>query len=375
MKQVKTPLSIYFHIPFCLQKCPYCAFYKETSHPEDLTDFYWRDLNQYSFDRNQFFVQSIYFGGGTPSLFPPVFFKNIIAQLKKNFIVSDTLEVTLEINPHTVSDSSLLSFKDAGITRPSFGVQSLFNTNLKKLGRLHSAEKALDVLAFARNHFTSYSADFIYGLPWQSLEDWEKQLTLILDLNVPHLSLYSLSLEKGTPFANRFHLDQLDQGEFYETTREVLISGGYQHYEISNFAKKESDFSQHNLAYWRGDSYLGLGPSAHGRLEISPQKWITSEGESHLNRWKKDGLNLHPISPQDRGIEMLLMALRLDAPFYENFLQKHTQQTFGDLLDSKNLRKYVEQKWLSFDKKSLHTTAHGRQFLNTLLCEILKLNI
>ncbi|MHA1549876.1 MAG: radical SAM family heme chaperone HemW, partial [Alphaproteobacteria bacterium] len=276
MNQVKKPLSIYIHIPFCRQACPYCAFYKEVCETEDLTDFYLRDLKSLESDFSGFELKTIYFGGGTPSLMSPQFFEKMIQKIRALFSVSSALEITIEINPKTISVDGLSDLKVAGLTRPSFGVQSLRSDSLKKLGRIHSVEDALVLIEKSRSLFKTFSADFIYGLPWQTPEVWRKELTEIVALDIPHLSLYSLSLEPKTPFSKHYTESQLDGGEFYEITQEILSQKKYRHYEISNFARTDADLSQHNLAYWLGHSYFGLGPSAHGRVHVSPKKWIAT---------------------------------------------------------------------------------------------------
>ncbi|MBN1783439.1 MAG: radical SAM family heme chaperone HemW [Alphaproteobacteria bacterium] len=362
------PLSIYIHVPFCRSKCPYCAFYKEIGQIEDLTPFYLRDLDQLNLDKKRFEITTIYFGGGTPSLMPPIFFENIINEISRRFTITPNPEVTIEINPNTITTKDLLEFKTAGLTRPSFGVQSFDEDLLKFLGRCHTKKHALDLIETSRKNFKTFSCDFIYGLPKMTLKKWQTDLDLILKQNIPHLSLYSLSLESGTPFKQRFSENDLDNGEFYETTRDQCVSAGYDHYEISNFAKKKSDISKHNMAYWKGDSYMGLGPSAHGRIETENQNWIETVGPSNLNSSKKEGCEINTISNQTRAEEIVMMWLRTNLPLNESFLTEKTRLKFSDCLDLDS----ANPTWLIQNNGSIQTTTLGRQFLNTLLAKILK---
>ena len=372
VSQVKKPLSIYIHVPFCRQACPYCAFYKEVGQKEDLTDFYLRDFESLELDVNNFELKTIYFGGGTPSLMSPQFFENMIRKLSESFSVSSELEITIEINPKTISVDDLLDLKAVGLTRPSFGIQSLRPDSLKKLGRIHSVEDALALIEKSQSLFKTFSADFIYGLPWETPEDWKKELTEIVALDVPHLSLYSLSLEPKTPFSKCYTEAQLDGGEFYEITQKILTQNKYRHYEISNFARTDMDLSQHNLAYWRGESYLGLGPSAHGRIQVSQKKWIATEGVSNLKSWKKEGVKQEIISSRERAVEYIMMWLRTDFPLFEILLESETGVVFKDLFDFDQYSELLKKKWLiEKESRSIQSTSLGRQFLNTLLRELL----
>ncbi len=317
-------------------------------------------------------VQTVYFGGGTPSLFSAKFFEKIINEIAKRFSFVVSPEITIEINPNTISIEKLSELKSAGLTRPSFGIQSFDENILKFLGRSHSKQKALAILNQSKKLFKTFSADFIYGLPNQKSQDWRSNLDFILSQNIPHLSLYSLSLEKGTPFAQRFSTKDLDDGEFYEITRDACEKTGYLNYEISNFAKTTDDFSKHNLAYWKGESYLGLGPSAHGRVEISPQNWIATEGISNLKKWKEKGIEKNNLTKKERAEEIIMMFLRTSFELKESFLIKKTGQNFGDILDFNELQKAVKNNWIIYKNNSIKTTKQGRQFLNSLLKNIIR---
>ncbi|MHA1540819.1 MAG: radical SAM family heme chaperone HemW [Alphaproteobacteria bacterium] len=377
MKKVKllfkSTIYIYIHIPYCKSQCPYCAFFKQVGNREDLTDFFLRDLDSYETNFSEFEVKSIYFGGGTPSLFSASFFEKIINKIGKKISLNPSVEITIEINPNTLKTENLRELKQAGITRPSFGIQAFNEKTLQFLGRSHTKKQALNLLQESSKIFDTFSADFIYGLPDQKEENWGKELAEILKFQIPHLSLYSLSLESGTPFFRKFSENDLDDGELYEQTKNLCETAGYLNYEISNFAKTETDFSQHNLAYWLGKSYLGLGASAHGRLEISPKKWISTEGISNISKWKKDGLKQKIIMKKDRAEEIVLMFLRTTFGLKEDFLLKKTGMSFSDILDLNKIKKAVKNNFIIYKNNEIKTTKLGRQFLNSVLKEILKL--
>ncbi len=321
-------------------------------------------------ENKNFIIQSVYFGGGTPSLFSAKFFEKIINEIAKRFSFVASPEITIEINPNTISVEKLSELKSVGLTRPSFGVQSFDENILKFLGRSHSKQKALDLLDQSRKLFKTFSADFIYGLPNQKPQNWKSDLDFILSQNIPHLSLYSLSLEKGTPFAQKFSTKDLDDGEFYEITRDNCEKAGYLNYEISNFAKTKDDFSKHNLAYWKGESYLGLGPSAHGRVEISPKNWIATEGISNIKKWKEKGIEKDNLTKKERAEEIIMMFLRTSFELKESFLIEKTEKSFEDVLDLNEIQKAVKNNWLISKNNSIKTTKQGRQFLNSLLKDI-----
>lgn len=368
---VKTPLSIYIHCPYCASHCPYCAFYSEIKPIENLTGFYLRDLNQLALNSNQFSVQSIYFGGGTPSLHPASFFENFITEISKIFSFQKDCEITIEINPGTLTSEQLKDYKIAGLTRPSFGIQSFDLEKLKFLGRKHSSLQSLKLIETAHKSFKTFSGDFIYGLPHQTPQEWEPEIDFIFQQKIPHLSFYSLSLEPNTPFFKKFSEKQLDDGSLYEITQEQSHHHGYLNYEVSNFAHTENDFSRHNLSYWLGHSYLGLGPSAHGRIETKPHTWMETTAPPSLSKWKKGGLNIQPISTDIRAQEIILMQLRTTFPLTEQFLTEKTGHTFKNTLDPTACKKHEALKHLVLNEKTIQTTPLGRQFLNTVLQDIL----
>ncbi len=275
-----TRLSLYIHWPYCPSRCHYCDFnaYAVGRDPSGLFDDYQTALKTELKGRlgqihermgaRPLSAGSIFFGGGTPSLTPPEMIEEMIALIGNLLPVSQSTEITLEANPGTVSTKGLRAFRKAGINRLSLGVQSLRNTELRFLGRLHDAHTARRAVDCVREAgFENYSIDLIYGLPGQALRDWEESLEGALEFSSPHVSAYELTLEPGTPLAGRldFTLDEDRLNEMHLRAEEKLEAAGYEHYEISNYARPGFR-CRHNIHDWTGGECLGLGAGAHSYL-------------------------------------------------------------------------------------------------------------
>jgi len=271
--------GIYLHVPFCLKKCEYCDFFS-ISDLSRIPDFVQAALLEIHLISSPFSFDSLYFGGGTPSLLPLEGLDTIIGALFKSFNISKNPEITLEANPKTIFPSTLTGYRAAGINRIQLGVQSFRDDHLAFLGRLHSSLEAKTGLHEIRKAgFDNLGLDLIYGLPGQSAEDWIQDMKEALVFEPEHLSCYLLTYESGTPLEKNLRsgkfqaLSEESSANLFEVTREFLQSNGYFQYEISNFAKIEQNQkavdptlthrSRHNQKYWRFDPYLGLGPSAH----------------------------------------------------------------------------------------------------------------
>jgi oxygen-independent coproporphyrinogen-3 oxidase len=261
--------GLYIHIPFCVKKCSYCDFYSLPGRLEDIEN-YVRAVLREARSYKQLSFQTLYLGGGTPSLLGAENLKKLIAGLRESLDLDGLVEATVEVNPESATFEFLGATKDAGINRVSLGVQSLNDRELESVGRVHTAARAVDAVTLARNFgFTSISADLIIGLPGQTWSTLYATLKTLVNLGVNHLSVYCLSLEEGTlltqcPPDNLPSDDQ--QAELFELAREFLIGQGFIHYEISNFALQGHE-CLHNLNYWRGGEYLGLGPAAASHLQ------------------------------------------------------------------------------------------------------------
>lgn len=264
-------LGVYIHIPFCLSKCKYCDFYSISAADEELKDKYINALvahiNEYSLQSKDYIVDTVYFGGGTPSLLSEKQFKILIKALKNSFKLHPNCEISMEINPKTVDYSKLKLFHKNGVNRISIGVQSFNNDDLLVSGRAHNCDDAFETIRLARKaKFDNISLDLMYGLPGQSLQDVVDNINTAISLDVDHISLYGLKIEDGTPFwfdRNKlsFPDEELERSMYFNGTG-LLNSSGLRQYEISNFAKKGKR-CRHNLKYWNCDEYIGFGPAAH----------------------------------------------------------------------------------------------------------------
>lgn len=272
-QQNEKKLGLYIHIPFCMKKCLYCDFYSIPAANEQLRKLYLDALmlhmDEHILQIEPYTVDSIYFGGGTPSLLSAEQITMLLKKIRKNFYVSNKCEITLETNPGTVDKAKLLAFRRAGINRLSVGCQSFYDKDLQVCGRVHSAHDNVKVLDEAQKAgFKNINVDIMYGLPNQSLHNVLASIERAVKLGATHISLYGLKVEEGTPFhvlqsQGRLPLpNEDDESDMYYVSCEMLRKYGFKHYEISNFAKPGYE-SVHNLKYWNCDEYIGFGPSAH----------------------------------------------------------------------------------------------------------------
>lgn len=269
-KTAKTPLGIYVHIPFCRSKCHYCDFYSISAQDDSLPDGYLDAVCDHIKEAGalapNYKVDTVYFGGGTPSYFGADGLATILTAIRRAFDVDQSAEITFEANPDTVSDKLLLRLRAEGFNRCSLGIQCDSDELLRKLGRPHTYSQAVNAFHRIRKAgFRNISVDLMYGLPGQSLQNWLDTLDNVLRLNPEHISCYGLKVEEGTPFHQyREHLNLPDdelQADMYTAATEALRDRGFRQYEISNFARKGL-YSRHNMKYWTGGEYLGFGPSA-----------------------------------------------------------------------------------------------------------------
>ncbi|PZP86372.1 MAG: coproporphyrinogen III oxidase [Azospirillum brasilense] len=330
MEPVSTlkPLALYVHWPFCRKKCPYCDF---NSHVRDGVDHAaWRDAllremgcwhARMAGSGHQ--LSSIFFGGGTPSLMQPETVAAIIEKARTLWPASPDIEITLEANPTSVEAANFAALAQAGVNRVSLGVQSLRAESLAFLGREHSAHEALDAVALAAKHFPRYSFDLIYALPGQSEQAWEAELREALQHARGHLSLYQLTIEPNTAFHHQYHVQKAfalpaddNAAALYARTQAVMQEAGMPAYEVSNHAAAGQE-SRHNLSYWRSECYLGIGPGAHGRVDLGAQRYAThtlKSPERWLESVQRMGHGLEEetlLSAEERSEEYVLMGLRL----------------------------------------------------------------
>ncbi len=267
------PLSIYIHVPFCQKRCMYCDFATFTGQDEQMPAYVAAvetEMQRRAGHLGRPPAQTVFLGGGTPSLLPPDLLARLLDAVRARFTLDPTAEITMECNPGTLDADKLRAIRAAGVNRLSFGVQSLNDDILRTIGRIHSAAEALDAFASARAcGFENLSGDLIHALPGQDLSDWQDTLTRLVALDLPHYSLYGLIPEEGTPLLRALQRGEIvipdgdHAAEMYEWARDYMAARGYEHYEISNWAKPGWE-SRHNTAYWVQTPYLGFGVAAHG---------------------------------------------------------------------------------------------------------------
>jgi putative oxygen-independent coproporphyrinogen III oxidase len=318
--------GVYVHWPFCLSKCPYCDFNSHVRHmaiDEDrFVRAFTREIETTAARTPGRTVSSIFLGGGTPSLMQPQTVAAILDAIGRGWSVASDVEVTLEANPTSVEATRFHGYRSAGVNRVSLGVQALDDASLKALGRMHTAREALDAVAIARSAFSRYSFDLIYARPDQSVQAWSDELRLAIAEAAEHLSLYQLTIEPETPFhglhaAGKLIVpDEAVSRALYDTTQDICASLGLPSYEISNHARPGAE-CRHNLVYWRGDEYAGVGPGAHGRIDIDGVRHATAterRPEAWLMRVEQLGHGVvtdDELNGEERADEYLLMGLRL----------------------------------------------------------------
>ena len=376
----KTPLGLYVHIPFCRSKCQYCDFYSVTDKEDRLLDSYMdavcRHIREAGALAPGYVVDTVYFGGGTPSFFGADGLAAILSAIRKSFDVSPSAEITFEANPDSVSDRLLRRLRNEGFTRVSLGIQCDNDEILKKIGRPHNYQQAVNAVKRIRKAgFKNLSVDLMYGLPGQTLESWQTTLKHVLALQPEHISCYGLKLEEGTPmydYQAYYNLaDDDTQADMYLSAIEILRNHGYRQYEISNFCRK-GQVSRHNLKYWTGGEYLGFGPDASS--DFAGRRFsIIRDLQGYIAGIQSGGQVLgevQQIPNRERAGEYLMMRLRitsgLDPKEYENrFLLP-----FAPL--ERALQKYREQRLAqkTFDGR-WHLTPAGFLLSNTIISDLL----
>ena len=373
-------LALYIHWPFCVSKCPYCDF---NSHVrESIDQDLWREalLKDLAHEASAIpngELTSIFFGGGTPSLMPPATVAALIEAAEGHWRFDPEIEITLEANPSSVEASRFADLAAAGINRVSLGLQSLDDEALHFLGRAHDSTEGLMALGTAQSAFDRVSFDLIYALPGQRLDDWERALAEALSFGTDHLSLYQLTIEPGTRFAAmaaRGELEPLDPDEaanFYEATEAMTGAAGLPAYEISNHARAGKE-SRHNLTYWRYRPYSGVGPGAHGRRtgqamqrHRKPENWLSA-----LTRNGHGIVEQADILPPDRGIEALVMGLRLSEGVDLERIARLADTVPAKLVDMRAVATLEQKGLLQLRGNRLRIEPKGRLLLDRILAEI-----
>jgi len=379
-------LAVYIHWPFCLSKCPYCDF---NSHVRETIDHSrWQralstEIDYWAAQAPGRTVGSIFFGGGTPSLMAPKTVAAIIDRITEKWALASDLEITLEANPTSVEAGCFAAFAEAGVNRLSLGIQALDDAALRFLGRQHDAAEAREALDLARRNFSRFSFDLIYARPEQSSNAWRNELSAALDMAGGHLSLYQLTIEKGTPFYSR-HRDgeiippnETLASDLFDVTNGLAEAAGYLAYEVSNYALP-GEACRHNLAYWRYADYIGIGPGAHGRLtntangaralrqHAKPETWLRAvEEKGH------GSAQARTLEPSECADEMLMMGLRLHEGVAVARFHERTGLALEQAVRPGAIQRLSSGGFLSQDGRRLWATAKGRAVLNSVLAELL----
>lgn len=369
------PLSLYIHLPWCTRKCPYCDF---NSHPlrTTLPETKYIDCLLQDLDDNLPLIWgrrpiSIFFGGGTPSLFSPSAIEQILTGIHSRLLCSPDLEITLEANPGSVEQAKFEGFRGAGINRLSLGIQSLQETQLKKLGRVHGRDEALHAIeAVSQAGFENFNIDLMFGLPQQTVAEALQDLAEVLAFQPTHLSWYQLTLEPNTYFYQ--HPPSLPDDEIlwqiYQEGKALLVSHGYQQYEVSAYSKKERE-CVHNRNYWEFGDYLGIGAGAHSKLTLYEPWQITrhrqpKHPQDYLIATSYRSPNQVVVQSTDAIFEFMLNALRLSEGIPFSLITERTGLTLTSI--QPQLLAAREKGLLIDSQTTLKPTIHGQQFLNDL---------
>ncbi|MFT6450598.1 MAG: oxygen-independent coproporphyrinogen-3 oxidase [Halocynthiibacter sp.] len=372
--------GLYIHWPFCQAKCPYCDFNSHVVASIDQARWqatYIREIKRAAEETPGRILNSVFFGGGTPSMMAPELVASILETIRAAWPQSNDIEITLEANPTSVEAGRFQGYRDAGVNRISMGIQALNDPDLRALGRLHSVTEARAAFDIARSTFERVSFDLIYARQNQTLNAWRDELDEALLMAADHLSLYQLTIEEGTAFGDRAARGKLKglpnedlAADMYELTQELTGKAGLPAYEVSNHAKNGNE-SRHNLIYWQAGDYIGIGPGAHGRLTLDGRRHAT-ETALAPTQWLKDaeagnGENLRQeIDSEDQAVEMLMMGLRVNEGI--------SLKALGALSDvdySNKIKGLSEFGLIQIEQGRLRLTKSGRPVLNAILRELL----
>lgn len=360
-------LSIYIHFLFCKSRCPYCDFFKgilpknfnEDEYVEEVISEL-DDLSKLSGNRD---VKSIFFGGGTPSILSDKAVYLILNEIGKKYNIKKGAEISIEVNPNTYDREKFVGFNKAGINRLSLGVQSLNKDDLRFLGRTHSKDDAIKAIETGVEIFDKFSIDLIYGRSDKDdLDMWFKEIDDALRFGVKHISLYQLMIEEGTIFHKKNVKAQEDEKSacFYERTVEYLRQNGFERYEVSNFAKDEYNRSVHNLVYWQGGDYIGLGKGAHGRLKVNDKIYALVDGKIDCN-----------LSAYERAEELVIMGLRIKEGIKKKDFYEASGLALFDVVDYNKVLELKSMGLMDVNDDGIWLTDRGMLLMNKIIEEIL----
>ena len=374
--------GIYIHIPFCKQACHYCDFHFSTSmkNREAMVLALAKELQMRKVEFEEEVVETIYFGGGTPSVLSNADLAFLIATVYENYKVSENPEITIEANPDDLPESRIAELANSKINRLSIGVQSFFEDNLQLMNRAHNAEEAKKCLEFARKYFDNISLDLIYGIPGLSNEKWQQNIETALSFGIPHISSYALTVEPKTALKKLIQTGKIAEPndeaaqEHFTILVEMLGANGFIHYELSNFGK-EGYFSKNNSAYWLGKKYIGIGPSAHSYDGVS-RSWNIANNTLYL---KSIGENQLPneteiLSATDRYNEYIMTGLRTIWGVSLERIHSEFGQTYLDYLLAQS-QKSIADGLLSIVDNILKTTKKGKFLTDGIASDLFLVNL
>ncbi len=374
--------GLYLHWPFCAAKCPYCDFNSHVSSSIDQKRWqvaYLAEIDRVAIDTPDRILNTVFFGGGTPSLMEPELVAAILDRIRARWRLSNDLEITLEANPTSIESGRFRAYSEAGVNRISMGMQALNDTDLRRLGRMHTAAEGRKAFDIARAHFNRVSFDLIYARQDQDLTAWERELREAISMAVDHFSLYQLTIEDGTAFGRRAAIGKLpglpdeDLGaDMYLRTQEVCEAAELSAYEVSNHARAGAE-CRHNEVYWRYGDYAGIGPGAHGRLTLHGQRHATTTPKAPV-KWLEmvetrgsGELPREALPREEQAIEFLLFGLRLA----EGIDPARYLALSGQELVPGKIRDLRELGMIRDDSDRIRATPQGRAVLNGVIRELM----
>jgi oxygen-independent coproporphyrinogen III oxidase len=368
--------GIYIHIPFCKQACHYCNFHFATSlhYKPGLVSALVKEIDLQKGYLNSEAVETIYFGGGTPSLLDAEELSVILKEIHSVFSVAQDAEIALEANPDDITEEKLISWKQAGINRLSIGIQSFFDEDLQWMNRAHDSKLAFNSLELAVKHFDNITIDLIYGTPRLTDEKWRQNVETAIALNIPHLSCYALTVEPKTPLHKMIQQHKSDdinpdkQSEQFLLLMQWLGEAGYEHYEISNFAKPGWR-SRHNSSYWQGKKYLGLGPSAHS-FNGKSRQWNIANNNLYTESINKGIIPFEEevLTPTQKLNEYIMTSLRTMEGIDLGIL--YSQFGIGEKEIKDKAKKFIENSLIRIENPSLLLTRQGKLLADGIAAEL-----
>lgn len=374
--------GIYIHIPFCKQACHYCDFHFSTSmkKKDEMVLALAKEISMRKEEFKNEIVETIYFGGGTPSVLAIEDLRLLIDEVFKNYNVIENPEITVEANPDDLSNNRIIELSNNRINRLSIGIQSFFEDDLKMMNRAHNAEEAKKCLEEATKHFDNISLDLIYGIPGMSNEKWIQNIETALSFGIPHISSYALTVEPKTALHSFIQKgiipppeDEVAQ-EHFEILVEKLEEAGFIHYELSNFGK-ENNFSKNNSSYWLGKKYIGIGPSAHS-YDGEKRGWNVSNNSLYIKSIQEGKLPIETetLSKTDQYNEYVMTGLRTIWGISLDRIQTEFGETYLDYLNQQ-AAKYIEDHLLYLDENILRTTRKGKFLSDGIASDLFLLNL